>query len=81
MTVDLPPLKSQTVSHRPRASLVLNVKDPFHMDFGFFNVPSFAVSNPFWSSLEAVTSLYMGLPSSGNKNPPSPRTGFGFVNI
>ena len=33
--------KCQTVANRPRANLVLNIKGArFHMDFGFFNVPS-----------------------------------------
>jgi hypothetical protein len=63
-------LKSQTVSHRPRASLVLNVKgDRFHMDFGFFNVPSIRVFQSFLVIVEAVTS-YTWVFLHRNKNPP-----------
>jgi hypothetical protein len=62
--------KSQTVSHRPRASLILNVKGArFHMDFGFFNVPSIHGFQSFLVIVEAVTS-YTWVFLRRNKNPP-----------
>jgi hypothetical protein len=62
--------KSQTVSHCPRASLVLNVKGArFHMDFGFFNVPLLRGFQSFLVIVEAVTS-YTWVFLRRNKNPP-----------
>jgi hypothetical protein len=63
--------KSQTVAHRPRLSLVLNVIKGarFHMDFGFFNVPSIRGFKSFLVIVEAVTS-YTWVFLRRNKNPP-----------
>jgi hypothetical protein len=62
--------KTQTVAHRPRDNLTLQVKSArFHMDFGFFNVPSVRGFNSFLVIVEAVTS-YTWVFLCRNKNPP-----------
>jgi hypothetical protein len=62
--------KSQMVAHCPRASLVLNIKGArFHMDFGFFNVPSVRGFRSFIVIVEAVMS-YTWVFLRRNKNPP-----------
>jgi hypothetical protein len=70
--------KSQTAAHHPRNSLVLNIKGAhFHMDFGFFNVPSICGFQSFLVIAEAVTS-YTWVFLHRNKTPPS-LYGYGFV--
>ena len=50
-------LKSQTVTNRPRANLVLHIKGAsFHMDFGFFNVPSVRGFQSFLIIFKSLTS-------------------------
>jgi hypothetical protein len=64
------PMRCFSMNHRPRGNLTLQVKGArFHMDFGFFNVPSVRGFNSFLVIVEAVTS-YTWVFLRRNKNPP-----------